>query len=160
MTPEQRLAELVTRTNTQFVLNAERLRRRFADEARMEISPTSTLMLLTGISHELSTQMTKHYGLSYTGRQLIRYRASLFAEGGAEEDDLFDLVLHETGHQWCDHFLSPRVGHGHEWQWVGWIVGYVPIGSTKDGKRRRIRRQMVVHRTFAAAGHFNPLLNI
>lgn len=134
-----------------FLRNADRLAtlfaRRPAHKGR-EINGASILVWLAGVTHQAGNS-TRAHAYAHGRDQSIRYNPRTVAH--TSDDDLEDLILHELGHLFTSHFLG-HMGHDADWQNIGFVVGYAPVGCTSNARRAAYRRQMVLYRMAAATG--------
>jgi hypothetical protein len=96
------------------------------------VTPESLMAWAQNIGHMESPRMTNSHALAYYQQQEIRYNPTYVAS--ASDDMLEDLVLHEMGHLFTWYFQQ-TIGHNRDWQRVGYIVGYVPVGCTTNENR-------------------------
>lgn len=134
MTEAERLGPLTVRAAGRFLEEAADGRLlRFSSRADFD----NVARWIMEVKHTVSPRFRKFrtYAYAHYESQTVTYNP--IAMQHQSDEDLFDTVLHEMGHLFCGKFVSRRVGHGIEWQSLGWIVGYAPVGCTTEQKRER-----------------------
>jgi hypothetical protein len=147
-TAQFRLNAVLKIAEDQFLSNVEALadlRRRADGRGRMilpqrDVTRDAVRAWLDRVTHNVHGQhrKTNIHATAHYRQQKITYNPIYGSRLGDDwEVVMLDLVLHELGHLFTYWFLGTV---GHEWSWksVGHIVGYVPIGSTRNDKRGRL----------------------
>lgn len=107
-----------------------------------EVTPASLLAWMGSIEHKWGRYKRSLSGTYATASRtvpIISYNPH--ACELMDDELLLDLVLHEMGHLFCNHFITPDphvqdCGHDYRWQNVGAVVGYAWVGCTSDTRRR------------------------
>lgn len=124
--------------------------------AAREVTPASLLAWMGKIEHKWG-RFRRNSGTNATASRtspIISYNPHTCE--WMDDELLLDLVLHEMGHLFCNHFITPDprtrdCAHDYRWQNVGATVGYAWVGCTydhrrksyiKDAKRERLMRSM------------------
>ena len=120
-------------------------------------TPETIFVWLTGVQFVVSKRMRWAHGVAYGSS---RINLNPYTLTWASDDALDDLLLHELGHLFADRFINPREGHGWHWRYVGFILGYAPVGCTEDARRAAMRASMLTYRMAASAGLSHPELGL
>lgn len=157
---DDRLQAKISAAQQTYLRNAGRLAKMAALEGWRDAPELGDVFeWLMGVTIELSPTMGRTGrgadGYANGPRQRIRLNPTVVAT--TSDEDLEDLILHELGHLFTWRFKG-TIKHNREWQLVGFVVGYVPVGSTNEQRRKSYAKQMLLYRMAAAAGMAHPSL--
>lgn len=149
---EQRLEKAVNEARQTFLQNAKRLQewhRRWGTGATPTEVDIFTWLIEVPIEKGKHRASSNNHGYAHLRTQRVTINPYFVARSTDEE--VLDMVLHELGHLFAWKFARED-GHGPVWQSLGFVVGYVPVGCTRDDWRRQASLSMVTYRMAAAAG--------
>jgi hypothetical protein len=137
-----------------YIANAPRLlAERWWAPAKRPMDEVSVFLWAAQVTHEVSPRLgsglAKGNGgimaLALCTEQRVRYSAAYLEQKARDPDCLLDTVLHELGHLFTWWFFG-TAGHDADWQKLGMLVGYVPVGTTTDARRKRYQQGMLLQR--------------
>jgi hypothetical protein len=106
-----------------------------------EVTPISLLAWMGSINHHWGNFRTPWGRYATASRVSPTISYNLLALRQMDDELILDCVLHEMGHLFCNHFITPDpdiedCGHDYRWQNIGAVVGYAWVGCTEDSRRR------------------------